>query len=239
MNSLILIDALFKNSKPPALKLLQGTQLSELLSLPGIDSDPQLHNFLYECMPAWTSALNESRVGNPKFLEFCAAYGSTHYVPKITPQIRAKLVQDLGTANEVLTVMAECLISAAHGEANMSLLEEIHGNVREISERLIELGPKIEDPHLKSLIAATRDLCAIGIKAEAAFKGGRAIDEQALKLGIGRARALLEGQPAVSPPREKRAPPRRCAVIQDETDIAESVFGAELVCLKRDARLLD
>jgi hypothetical protein len=235
VNSLMLIDALFKNSKSPTLKQLQCQQLSDLLNHPMIEDDAQLHNFLYECMPAWISALEEHQIANRKFVDFCQRYAATHFIPNITRPIRDKLIQDLTTADEILSLLVECVISAARGEPNGPLLEEIMGNVREISERLIELSPKIEEIRLKPLISATRDLCAVGIKAEAALKAGRGIGEPALRTAVSQVRANLESVSGKEPLKEKRVAPRRRAIIDDESDITDEAFWAELTTLKSGA----
>jgi hypothetical protein len=233
MNCLVLIDALFKNSKPVVLKALAGPQLADFLSDPMIDDAAPLHNLLHQCMPAWLSALRSNQIANQRFIDFCEQFAATHYVPEITPPIRAKLLRDLSSANDVLALMTECVVSASRGDANEQLLLEILGNVREISERLIELTPMVEDPQLKTLISNTRDFCAMCIQSEAAFRGGRPIDEAALATVMTRSKAALD--PAVEqaqpPPRQRRVAPRR-AVLLTPNDIPDDLFWGELTALK-------
>jgi hypothetical protein len=231
----MLIDALFKNSKPPVLKLLQGAALVEALNDPAVEADPHLHNFLYNSIPTWLSNLSTSSVANSRFTDALQRITATNFVPDITPPVRRKLLGDLASANEVLLMLTECLVSAAQGEDNDQLLTEIASNVREITQRLIDLYPQIYDQELKAVVAATREFCAVGLKAEADFRDGRRFDRAALAAAMGKATAAVDraaGQHR-APSQKRRAPKRMSGA---EEDITDEQFFSELSEIKNGPR---
>ena len=92
LNCLILIDALFKNSKPESLSNYQSQILTNSLDSDMISNNAQLHNFLYENMPSWIKTLREKGVLDQRFEAWVKNYCSTHFVPRLTKQIRKKII---------------------------------------------------------------------------------------------------------------------------------------------------
>jgi hypothetical protein len=231
VNLLMLIDVLFKNSKPAILKLLQSPGLVDALNDPAIEADPQFHNFLYSSIPSWLSTLSEASVANSKFTDALRPFLATNFVPDITPPVRRKLLGDLASADEVLLMLTECLVSAAQGEGNDQLLTEITNNVREITQRLIDLYPQVYDQELKAVVTATREFCAVGLKAEADFRGGRRFDRGALAAAMTKATGAVQratGQERA--PSQKRKAPKRMTRAED--DITDEEFFRELSDIK-------
>jgi hypothetical protein len=230
MNSLILIDALFKNSKPPQLKSLQNPNLVRFLSDPLIDYDPALHNFLYNTVPTWRSTLEEHRLLNAKFGDFLDTFKTSRYVPNLTAPIREKMFTDLSGAAEVLELFTDCLVSGSSEPETASILEEMTSNIREIVQRLTELLPTIVDSNFQNIIRTIQAFCSVCLGANEAWREGRSVEAEALQTMRIRTRAVLEAHGGK--PKEKRKAPRKSSRLGDDDDLPDEEFFAELAKLK-------
>lgn len=234
MNTCMLIDSLFKNSKPPQLKALQSPILMDTLKAPGVSLDPHIHNFLYKVMPEWLRILRGANVLNKKFEQFLTDYIDVHYAPFLTPKIREKFVRDLTGVTEVLSMFGDCLLAAGTGTVDKKLLSEIVANVQEITRRLVDLEPTIVERELRGVVIAARDCADVMLQLERDWSQRHGpIDGQLIQAVLHKLRKSL--QIAVEPkkPLQKgvRTPPRGQTV--DKNDITDQEFFEKLATLKQ------
>lgn len=180
LNCLILVDALFKNSKRPQLILLQNPQLIQQLNSPLIQRNPELHNFIYKSAPVWVSSCTAQNCLDEYFETWQNSICKSYYVPKMSSAIKAKLSNDLNAALDVLIIFSQCLITSfLDGDSsNDSILHEILPNVREISKRLTELEPTIIDKELRPAIAIERSFCELCQHTMVEYKRSQRIDTE-------------------------------------------------------------
>ncbi|OHT05017.1 hypothetical protein TRFO_27324 [Tritrichomonas foetus] len=230
MNCLILIDALFKNSKPASLKSYQTQGLMDALDADPISTNAELHNFLYKNMPEWVSACQSNQCLDPTFANWVKIYCSTHYVPNLTRHIRKKLFRDLSGCVEVLTMLTECMVNFTN--TDKKLLNEIASNAEEIARRLHELQPTIVDKQLSAAIAATRDLCDSAIKQYLTIEKNGQPNCEELMRKVGRAAHIVEecSKPPPKPAKQTRIPPKLQG--GDSGDISDAEFFIRLAQIK-------
>ncbi|KAK8894107.1 hypothetical protein M9Y10_022539 [Tritrichomonas musculus] len=180
LNCLILIDALFKNSKKPQLILLQSPQLIQQLNSPLIQRNPELHNFIYKFAPVWVSSCAAQNCLDDYFESWQNSMCKTYYVPKMTPSIKSKLNNDLDASLDVLIIFSQCLITSFLDGKGPSdpLLHEILPNVREISKRLNDLEPTVIDKEIRSAISTERSFCELCQHTMVEFKRTLKIDTE-------------------------------------------------------------
>ena len=234
MNTCILVDALFQNSKPPELKLLQSSVLMDALKTPGISLEPLIHNFLYKVMPEWLKILRKGGVLNKKFEKFVTDYIEWHYARFLTPKIRKKFIQDLTGVTEVLTMFGDCLLSTETGQVDRGLLAEIVANVQEITRRLFALEPTIVEGELRGAVIAARDCADVMLQMERDWseRHGK-VDAQLAHAVLDKLRKAM--QIAIDPKKSLhkgvRTPPRAQAA--DRDDITDQEFFEKLAILKQ------
>lgn len=233
-NCLILIDALFKNSKRTQLQFLQSRELTHPLSDPLILNNPELRNFLCKTTPAWTTACAAQNCLNPDFAEWQESVTRAHFIPKLTDKIRKKMFKDVNASMEVLVMFSQCLIASfADGIGpEEPLLAEILPNVREIARRLTELQPTIVDPQLYTSISIERAFCDVCQDVMAEYKKTRQFDVNALLAEMAKAQNAIKKkvQPVHHSKAKKRVPPRHRG--EQKTDISVEEFFNEFDKIK-------
>lgn len=180
LNCLILVDALFKNSKKPQLVLLQSPQLIQQLNSPLIQRNPELHNFIYKSAPIWVSSCAAQNCLDEYFENWQNSICKSYYVPKMTPSIKSKLSNDLNASLDVLIIFSQCLITSFldGNSPNDTLLHEILPNVREISKRLTELEPTVIDKDIRYSISIERAFCELCQHTMVEYKRSQRIDTE-------------------------------------------------------------
>jgi hypothetical protein len=197
----MLIDALFKNSKRPLLGALASPTLIRALRDPSIGDDPELHNFLQKSTPAWVSNCAAQNSLNPQLAEWQNSVSQTRFIPKLTPELKAKFSADIEAGLEVLTLFSDFLLASLdHSKGSDKLLAEILPNVREITRRTGELESTLADPKLRAAVAAEHQLglacqqAMSDLKKSNTFDIGRWISahESAQRLILGQIAAVNE-----------------------------------------------
>ena len=235
MNTLIVIDALFKNSKRAQLEYLQCRELTTALSEQTVAGNPDLHNFLYKAVPAWVANCALHNCLDQRFADWQESVCRTHYVPRLTPALKEKLLGDVDAALEVLVMFAQCIISTFGdgGSPDSPLLQEILPNVREIARRAAELEPTIVDQQLHAALSAVRDFCDYCQQVMNDYKSTGKVDANAVSLQMSKAqrsvRKHVSGEKKAEEPK-KRTPPRRRRKGEDEMSVEE--FFAEFDKIK-------
>lgn len=186
LNCLILVDALFKNSKKMQLTLLQSPMLIQQLNSPLIQRNPELHNFLFRSAPSWVAACNNQNCLDQYFRNWQQSICRSYYVPKMTESTKIKLHHDLEASFEVLTMFTQCLITSVTDSANAddSILYEILPNVREINKRLNELEPTIVDKNTRMIIESEKQFCELCQRTYASYQKKKVVDINALALSL-------------------------------------------------------
>ena len=236
MNTLVVIDALFKNSKGAQLHGLQSTALMKTLSDPTVAGNPDLHNFLYKAAPTWVANCALHNCLEQEFSEWQEEVCRTHYVPNLTPQLRQKLFGDVEAALEVLVMFAQCVISNFKdgGPVDNPLLQEILPNVREIARRLAELEPTVVDQQLHAALVSTHEFCDYCQQVMNDYKRSGRVDPDAIVLQMTKAqrtlRKRMDGDKKEPEEPKKRTPPRRRRRGEDEMSLEE--FFAEFDKIK-------
>jgi hypothetical protein len=87
MNSLILIDALFKNCRKEQLPELQSSALFRALDVAGISDDPDLHNFLSKSVGGSVSNCPAQGCLDPALTWYQQSVCKEIFAPKLTPEI--------------------------------------------------------------------------------------------------------------------------------------------------------
>ena len=189
LNCLILIDALFKNSKKQQLSLLQSAKLVRQLNSPIIQHSPELHNFLYKNAPSWVSNCSAQNCLEQFFSSWQESVCRMHYVPKMTEAIRKKLSNDLDASLEVLVMFGQCLIAsfADGNNPNDPLLNEIVVNIREIARRIAELMTTVVDRQMLAAIQAESTFCEFCMQAYNDYKKSGIVDTNAVILATTKA----------------------------------------------------
>jgi hypothetical protein len=157
MNALILTDALFKNSKRDQLSALQSPLLLHALSDPIVSYHPDLHNFLFKNAPLWVASCTAQHCLDAALSAFQESVCRERFVPSLADTALVKLFRDLETSAEVITLLAQIVVT----QGDTPLIAEILPNVREIGRRLIDLEPVIEEPALRAAVAAQRQFCLL------------------------------------------------------------------------------
>ena len=237
LNCLILIDALFKNAKPDALTYYQSQILMDSLDSDIVSNNAQLHNFLYENMPAWIKTLREKNVLDPRFESWVKNYCSTHFIPRLTNKIKKKLFRDLNGCIEVLTMLTECLTN--YKTTDKKILSEMVSNAEEITRRLVELQPTIVDQQLSNAIYSTRELCDNCIQCYLSFQKGQTPHIDTLEHMMSRSAQIVEEMSHPLPKQQKqtRVPPKMQK--QEQNDLTDGEFFIRLAQLKEQFPTLD
>lgn len=185
-NSILVLDALFKNCKKEQLKELQCQQLYSMLNNPAVLNDPIIHNYLCKNLSAWEIACQENNCLKREFSNFKSQFCAFRFVPEITPQLRHKFREDFEVGGNICVLFGQCLITsfAENNSPTDPTLVEIYENVREIRNRLDQLKNDIADKELKSKMLRLLDLSNIDIAMYSAFKNKGAFNCQALMKAI-------------------------------------------------------
>jgi hypothetical protein len=228
MNTLILIDALFKNLKRPQLCHLQTSGLCEALSESFIANNPELQNFVYKSAPAWTSCCVNHNCLDPAFAAWQESACRSHFVPKLTPIIRNKLFADIESAYELLVMFSECLTASFEdgGSADDILLREIFPNVCEVKKRIFELEPTISDRFLKVAVHAIAELSEYCCEAMNGYRKTQKLDLDGLSRAVNAAdgvigRAQKRESSEVNPYQFEKVVTRRRGAGQDDMSTEE------------------
>ena len=178
MNCLILIDALFKNSKKQQLTLLQLQCLLNAFNRPHIAENPQYHNFIFKSSPAWIAQCTQQGCLNNEFNKWQQEYCSFRYVPRMSGNLREKFFTELDSSLEICGMFAQTLVTtfSEGGNYQNELLLEILPNVREILRRIGELEPLVVDSHLLHVICSVRDFAELCIKCYHQFSQNKPFD---------------------------------------------------------------
>lgn len=237
LNCLILIDALFKNAKPDALSGYQSPVLMEALDQNVVSNNAQLHNFLYENMPAWIKNIKEKSVLDPRFEAWVKNYCSTHFVPRLTNKIKRKLFRDLHGCIEVLTMLTECLTN--YKSTDKKILSEMVSNAEEITRRLVDLQPTIVDQQLSNAIYSTRELCDNCIQCYLTLQKGQTPHLETLEHMLSRSAEIVEEMSHPLPKQQKqtRVPPKMQK--NEQNDLTDGEFFIRLAQLKEQFPSLD
>lgn len=239
LNALILLDALFKNCKKPCLTHLQSKQLTNTLDTYQISEDPEMHNYLFKCTPAWIKTCAQNDCLDSTFSEWQESYCNTYFIPHLSGHIKKKLVKDLKGATEILNMFTECLEAAAASQENeSSLLIEILQNVREVTVRLVELEPTILDKNLKLVVQTVHAFADACTAAEACYRQTKTFDKDALKSARKAANAKLSRgsrDKVGMAPVERRTPVKKAGENQTDDDISDQEFFEQLARIKTGA----
>ena len=237
LNCLILIDALFKNAKPDSLICYQSQILKNCLDSDIVSNNAQLHNFLYENMPAWVKTLREKNVLNPEFEAWVKTYCSTHFIPRLTNKIKKKLFRDLKGCIEILTMLTECLSN--YNSTDKKILSEMVSNAEEITRRLVDLQPTIVDQQLSNAIYSTRELCDNCIQCYLAFQKGQTPYIETLEHMMTRSAQIVEEMSHPLPKQQKqtRVPPKMQK--PEVNDLTDGEFFIKLAQLKEQLPTLE
>jgi hypothetical protein len=229
MNSLVLIDALFKNCTKEQLPELQSSSLFRALNVPGISDDPDLHNFLSTSVPEWVSNCTEQHCLAPSLTTYQQTACKEIFVPKLTPAILAKLRHDFATAYEVLELMTQCVLRGARNGFNSDVIAEILPNVREIGKRAGELEQIIHEPPIHAVVAALQQLSLVCEQALSDVKAGKVFDQgKIIELLTDAQRALQSSSKTDT----KRSQLRRRRAGEDEMSV--ETFFERFDSLKRN-----
>lgn len=234
LNTLMVIDALFKNGKKPSLKQLQSKYLTQELNQPEISEDPTFHNFVYQNAGQWIAACRDQNCLDDSFGEWQTKFCSSHFIPELTPELAAKFYSDLDSAAELLTVFSQCLITtfAEEGNSKNPILNEILINVKELERRTEKLLPTLNDSGVRNCCSLVFELSKCCIKSFDEFAKNNCFDTSVLtkaltKVQKEKSRRTSKSEPA---PVVKRKPLRTAG-----DDITDEEFWAELHKLKEKA----
>jgi hypothetical protein len=228
MNALILIDALFKNSKREQLSALQSPVLLSALSDPIVSNHPALHNFLFKNMPLWSANCAAQHCLDEPFSAFIQSLCRERFVPSLSDAALVRLFRDLETSAEVITLLAQ--IVATQGDT--PLIAEILPNVREIGRRLIDLEPLIEDAGLRAVVAAQRQFCLIVQQTVSDVRAKNPVDGakvSAAAVAVQRAMAARKIVNDALVEKNKKRPRKRRRPGEDEMDTDEFFRRFELI----------
>ncbi|OHT11871.1 hypothetical protein TRFO_18565 [Tritrichomonas foetus] len=227
LNCLVLIDALFKNSKRQQLTMLQSPQLLQQLNSPIIQKNPELHNFMYKSAPSWVSSCASQNCLDQYFASWQESICRSQYVPKMTDQIKKKLSSDIDAALEVLIMFSQCLITSFvdGGTPDDPLLREIMPNIREIARRTAELEPTVIDKSIRAAILAEKQFCEFCQQTMLEYKKTRKVDTNSVIIALTKAqnsvRKHLNGDQNGKQKDKKRIPPRRRGQPFDEMSVED------------------
>ncbi|KAK8885627.1 hypothetical protein M9Y10_041077 [Tritrichomonas musculus] len=237
LNCLILIDALFKNSKPESLIAYQTQTFMDSLDSDMISNNAQLHNFLYENMSSWIKTLKEKNVLDPQFDTWVKNYCSTHFIPKLTKKIRKKLFRDLNGCIEILTMLTECLSN--YSSTDHKILSEMVLNAEEITRRLVDLQPTIVDQQLSNAIYSTRELCDSCLHCYRALQNNQNPHIETLQHMMSRSAQIVEemSHPLPKPQKQTRVPPKMQKA--EQNDLTDAEFFIRLAQLKTQIQSLE
>ena len=232
LNTLMVIDALFKNGKKPQLKLLQGKILMTQFDQPEVAEDPTLHNFIYQNASLWVAACRDQNCLVDDFSKWQLKFCSSHFIPELTPMLSAKFFRELDSALEMLTVFSECLITtfAEESDPKSPLLTEILVNSRELEKRTDKLLPTLSKPALRSYCSKIFELAKVCNESYDQLVKNRSFDTSILTKAFNNAQAEKNKRSASeAPPEEQR---KRKPIRTAGDDITDEEFWAELHKLK-------
>ncbi|KAH0793206.1 hypothetical protein GPJ56_002915 [Histomonas meleagridis] len=236
-NSLILVDALFKNSKRQQLQSLQSPVLMKHLSQPGISENPALQNFLYKTTPSWINSCTSQNCLDPKFSKWQQSQFSTHFVPKLTRSIKKKFYDNISASMELLVMFSQCIIASfADGGTEEGLLKEMIPNVREIARRLCDLEPTIVDPDLRNALRITHDFCDFCQQTFGTYKKTKEVNTNDVVAAATKAQNKLNAIISKKKePKEKEITKKK----KEKNDLTVEEFFAELDKLKSNNNSVD
>jgi hypothetical protein len=231
LNTLMVIDALFKNGKKSTLKQLQTKYLTQGLNQPEITEDPTLHNFIYQNAGQWIASCRDHDCLNDDFGKWQAKFCSSYFIPELTEELAAKFNNELDSAAELLTVFSQCLITtfAEEGSSDNPILNEILGNVRELERRTDKLLPTLNDPDIRNYCALVFELSKVCIRCFNDFAKNNSFDTDVLMNILTKVQKEKQRRDAKHEPVPviKRKPLRTAG-----DDITDEEFWSELHKLK-------
>ena len=234
LNTLMVIDALFKNGKKNQLKQLQGKTLIQELDQREISEDPTLHNFIYQNAAMWVTACRDQNCLIDDFSKWQLKFCSTHYVPELTPSLIKKFFKELDSGTELLTVFSECLITTfAEGgkSSDHQLLDEIVVNSRELERRIDKLLPTLNDPALRTYCAKVFELAKICNQAYDQLMKTGAFDTSILTKAFNNVQAEKSKRGVSDAPQEEKVHKRK-PIRTAGDDITDEDFWNQLHELK-------
>lgn len=165
LNTLHLLDAIFKNSKKNSLAPFQSSQLIDVLNQEVISENPTLRNFIVQSSPLWVTACIQNKSLTPAFQSWQNDFCKTFYVPELNENLKKKFISDLYSAIEANLMFSQCLISAFIDQTGSKdpLLLDILPNIREIKQRAEKLLPTFVNAEIKRLLQQTLKFCNFSI----------------------------------------------------------------------------
>jgi hypothetical protein len=242
LNTLMLIDALFKNSKGPILASLPSPVLLRALSDPAISDDPELHNFLQKSTPAWVANCAAHDAVDSRFLDWQNTVCQERFVPRLTEEVKSKLSADIETAMEVLHLFSDLLLAVAdQSKASERILTEILPSVREITRRTGDLEPTIVDSRFHVVVAAVHQLGLAAQQAWSELKRSGQFDLTKWQLAVETAQRLVGINLVVGEGSgdQKRAPVRRRKGAIEDISVGEFFVRFDQIKGSKPPDLLD
>lgn len=177
-NTLLLLDALFKNGKKPQLSKLQCDFLYQTLSDSSVSDDPKLQNFVHENVSEWVKACATNDCLDDKFVQWQKTNGSYRFIEGLTSDMRAKFIEQFDTCAEMITIFSQFLISAYLDKTGVStpVIKEILPNIREIELRTEKLLPTFKDFQMKSYCSAIYNFASVTVEFHDAMKKEKSFD---------------------------------------------------------------
>jgi len=211
MNSIILVDALFKNSKREALSGLQLPSLFRSLSDPGIANNPDLRNFLFKCTPSWVSSCASQNCLDSSLSTFQQLICRERFVPNLSEHCMVKLFKDLEVSADILGLLAEIISTSVRQGTRLDtpVLAEILPNVREVSRRLMDLEELVEVPDLQAAISAQRQFSLICQQFVSDIKAGKSVPLDRLALGLTHVQQTMDKRRIANAELVEKSRPRR------------------------------
>ena len=233
MNSLILIDALFKNSKRQQLIYLQSPRLFKELNRYQISENPRYHNFIFKSSPAWIAQCSQHECLDTDFKNWQQNFCSSRYVPKMSLKLREKFFSELDSSLEISGMFAQTLVvtSSNGGDANNQLLLEILPNVREILRRIGELEPLVVDVPLLHGICTVRDFSDLSLKCYRLFAQKKEFDQVNLLEKLSQAKIFM--QKLISKASQEKSIKEK-SNFQLDNEIPDDEFWNELNKIKKE-----
>lgn len=232
-NSLMLLDALFKNGKKAQLSRLQTKMLTSQLSSPEISEEPQLQNFVNQNSKIWIDCCVKQNCLNKDFEKWQMTSCSYYFVPELTDELKMKFFSDLDSASEILEMFSQLLITtfAENGNPQDPLLKEININVLEISRRSEKLVQTLNFPKLRSYCSKIFEFAKCCLIQYETFKKTGSFDSNLLTKAMLRVQneknSRTQEEKAKPEPEKKRTPLRTYG-----DDMADEEFFAEMAKIR-------
>lgn len=233
-NSLMLIDALFKNGKKAQLARLQTKLLTSQLSAPEPSEEPQLQNFIHQNAKIWVDCCAKENCLNSDFDKWQKTICTYYFVPQLTDELRTKFYSDLDSAAEILGMFCQTLITtfAEQGNPQDPLLREININVLEISRRAEKLVQTLNDPKLRSFCSKIFEFAKCCIIQYEAFKKNGSFDTQLLTKSMMKVEAEQKSREQAKNAKSEEKPVKRTPLRTYGDDMADEDFFAEMAKLR-------